>query len=350
MTWWANQSAQSKKQIVRFLNVKKHKAVKLYQDLPMVLFGLLSGQIAALAYPDAMLWKVVKDASVTGKIQMKKTPIRKIKRGMIVAKGNKTLHARLETALKAYLLTPEFRQTYHKWLATLHDLTSQKAAEWEILTAKHEAEISNLAKTTFLAAASHDVRQQLQALGMFLSVLDDKLTAAPPSKDEAIPVLVERMNDSVFVLNGLFDSLLDISKLESQTLEPEITEFDVGGLMSRLAGQFESQAIAKGLKFKSNITKIKIRCDEALLSQILSNFLGNAIRYTDSGQIDFCAHLDGNLISIEVKDTGIGIPKDKVGKYSITSITWATRIVTERKEWDSVLLSPREQLTCLDWP
>jgi hypothetical protein len=60
------------KKIVRFLNVKKHKAVKLYQDLPMVLFGLLSGQIAALAYPDAMLWKVVKDASVTGKIQMKK--------------------------------------------------------------------------------------------------------------------------------------------------------------------------------------------------------------------------------------------------------------------------------------
>jgi mono/diheme cytochrome c family protein len=143
----------------------------------------------------------------------------------------------------------------------------------------------NLAKSTFLAAASHDVRQLLQAMGMFLSVLNDKLLATPAGKDETIHSLMERLDGSVSVLNGLFASLLDISKLELQTLQPEISVFNVGDLMLRLAGQFESQAQAKGLGFSVDIPDFTVQSDEALLSQILSNFLGNAIRYTDAGKI-----------------------------------------------------------------
>ncbi|MBT8004636.1 MAG: hybrid sensor histidine kinase/response regulator, partial [Rhodospirillales bacterium] len=169
-------------------------------------------------------------------------------------------------------------------------------------------------KSTFLAAASHDVRQPLQALELFLSVLGEKLSATSVSKDKSIQTLIDRINDSVSALDGLFASLLDISKLESQTLRPEMTEFDVGALIVQLAGQYETQAQAKGLKFKIDPGQFKVRCDEALLSQILSNFLSNSIRYTESGEISFSAHQTGDQVRIEVTDSGIGIANDKINK------------------------------------
>ncbi|MBT6219570.1 MAG: PAS domain S-box protein [Rhodospirillaceae bacterium] len=211
------------------------------------------------------------------------------------------------------LTVSEFKSASEtKFIGTLHDLTTQKETEQQLVSAKQEAEAANLAKSTFLAAASHDVRQPLQAMGMFLSVLSDKISSTRTGKDESIQTLMERMDGSVSVLNGLFDSLLDISKLEAQTLQPEISEFDIGDLMSRLAGQFDPQVQAKGLHFKSEILEVKVRSDEALLSQILSNFLGNALRYTNAGEIFFGACREGNDVNIEIKDTGIGIPKDKV--------------------------------------
>ncbi|MBT3765804.1 MAG: response regulator [Rhodospirillaceae bacterium] len=183
-----------------------------------------------------------------------------------------------------------------------------------LVEARVQAESSNRAKSTFLAAASHDVRQPLQALELFLSVLGEKLSATSVSKDKSIQTLIDRINDSVSALDGLFASLLDISKLESQTLRPEMTEFDVGALIVQLAGQYETQAQAKGLKFKIDPGQFKVRCDEALLSQILSNFLSNSIRYTESGEISFSAHQTGDQVRIEVTDSGIGIANDKINK------------------------------------
>ncbi|MBT3906579.1 MAG: PAS domain S-box protein [Rhodospirillales bacterium] len=200
-----------------------------------------------------------------------------------------------------------------KYIGTLHDLTARKESEQDLITARLEAESANQAKTTFLASASHDVRQPLQALGMFLSVLEDKLFATSVGKDETIQTLVGRMNDSVTALDGLFSSLLEISKLDAGTLTPNLSDFGLDALMSRLFGQFEAQAKAKGLNFSMEAAEYRVRCDEALLSQILSNFLGNAIRYTENGKISFAARQSGGRINIEVTDTGIGIPSDKVG-------------------------------------
>ncbi|MBT3768037.1 MAG: PAS domain-containing protein [Rhodospirillaceae bacterium] len=199
------------------------------------------------------------------------------------------------------------------------DITNQKKAnnslaqnEIKLKAALSKADEANQAKSIFLAAASHDVRQPLQSMGMFLSVLEDKLSKTPVGKEKTVQALVDRMNDSVSVLTGLFDSLLEISKLESQTLEPIITEFNVAELVARLAGQFESRARDKGLDFKVVSGDFKIQCDKTLVSQILSNFLSNAIRYTDTGEILFGVYRQGRQISIEVKDAGIGISETNI--------------------------------------
>ena len=192
------------------------------------------------------------------------------------------------------------------------DVTKLKNTEDELRQAKAIADEASRAKSTFLAAASHDVRQPLQALGMFLSVLGDKLSTPPIKNNQTIQILVARMNDSVSALSGLFNSLLDVSKLESQTLDPEISEFDVGELISRLSGQFEPQAKAKGLILKTKTAELRVRSDEALLSQVLSNFLGNAIHYTDEGEILFSVRLRKNHVGIQVTDSGIGIAKEKI--------------------------------------
>ncbi len=121
------------------------------------------------------------------------------------------------------------------------------------------------------------------------------------------------MNVYVSALNGLFDSLLDISKLEAGTLKPEITEFNVGDLMTRLSGQFETQATAKGIVLKTEpANNLQIQYDETLLSQILSTFLSNVVRYTETGEIIFRVHQSENQVRIEIQDTGIGIPEDKL--------------------------------------
>ncbi|MBT6218372.1 MAG: HAMP domain-containing histidine kinase, partial [Rhodospirillaceae bacterium] len=113
-------------------------------------------------------------------------------------------------------------------------------------------------------------------------------------------------------ITGMFDTLLDISKLEAQTLTPTITEFSVGIFMQRLFGQFEPQAKEKGLGFNFESTELRTLCDETMLGQILSNFLSNAIRYTDAGEVIFRAHQDGDNIRIEVQDKGIGISKENL--------------------------------------
>jgi PAS domain S-box-containing protein len=192
------------------------------------------------------------------------------------------------------------------------DISTRKLAEESLQKSKEIADDASRAKSTFLAAASHDVRQPLQAMGLFLSVLDDKLAESSVGSDETIQSLVARMNDSVSVLTGMFDTLLDISKLEAQTLTPTITEFSVGIFMQRLFGQFEPQAKEKGLGFNFESTELRTLCDETMLGQILSNFLSNAIRYTDAGEVIFRAHQDGDNIRIEVQDKGIGISKENL--------------------------------------
>jgi PAS domain S-box-containing protein len=188
------------------------------------------------------------------------------------------------------------------YFAFMHDQSAQQNFEDELFAAKDAAEAANVAKTRFLAAASHDLRQPLQALGMFVSVLAERVA------DSEQVNLVARIQDSVSALEGLLNSLLDVSKLEAGLVVPQKGDFAAFPMMTRLAGEFEPLCEVEGLMLMAVPSTLMVRSDPALLERILRNLLNNAVRYTNSGRILFGCRRRGHMLRFEVWDTGIGIP------------------------------------------
>ncbi|MGE5477975.1 MAG: PAS domain S-box protein [Bacteroidales bacterium] len=192
------------------------------------------------------------------------------------------------------------------YFAFMHDNTHQQLFEDELFKAKEAAEEANVAKTRFLAAASHDLRQPMQALGMFVAVL------AGRPMDAAQETLVSRIQDSVTALEGLLNSLLDVSKLEAGLVVPHQSEFPVAGMMERLAAEFEPLCAAAGLQLTVVPTRAVVHSDPALLERILRNLLNNAVRYTKTGRVLFGCRRQGRKLLFQVWDTGIGIPQGEI--------------------------------------
>ncbi|MGE5546380.1 MAG: PAS domain S-box protein [Solirubrobacterales bacterium] len=192
------------------------------------------------------------------------------------------------------------------YFAFMHDHTAQQLFEDELYGAKEAAEEANVAKTRFLASASHDLRQPLQALSMFVAVL------AAKNKEAEQVGLITRIQDSVTALEGLLNSLLDVSKLEAGLIVPVPDDFSVRTMMDRLASEFEPLCEAEGLKLSVVPSSRAIRSDPSLLDRILRNLLNNAVRYTKQGRILFGCRRRGRMLRIEVWDTGIGIPASEL--------------------------------------
>lgn len=192
------------------------------------------------------------------------------------------------------------------FFAFMHDHTEQQEFEDQLFDAKEAAEEAALAKTRFLAAASHDLRQPMQALAMFVEVLARR--AMPPDQN----ALVGRIQDSVTALDGLLNGLLDISKLEAGLVEPHLGQFSLSAMMGRLAAEFSPPCQEQGLTFKMVPSRAVVHSDPILLERILRNLLSNAVRYTRSGRILFGCRRHGSSVRIEVWDTGIGIPEAEI--------------------------------------
>ena len=189
------------------------------------------------------------------------------------------------------------------YFAFMHDNTDRQLFEDELFDAKEAAEEANVAKTRFLAAASHDLRQPMQALSMFVAVL------AGRAMDPAQAALVTRIQDSVTALDGLLNGLLDVSKLEAGLVVPHQSSFSVAGMMDRLAAEFEPLCAAEGLRLSVVPSTVMVHSDPALLERILRNLLNNAVRYTQTGRILFGCRRRGKSVAFQVCDTGIGIPQ-----------------------------------------
>ena len=170
---------------------------------------------------------------------------------------------------------------------------------------KDEAEWANLAKSKFLAAASHDLRQPLHALSLFTSVLNDSNQTSGNRK------VVGQIVTTVHALESLFNALLDISRLDAGTMLVEKSHFSLQSMLDRLANDFDRQASEKGLHIIWPKTNLIIYSDINLFEQILRNFISNAIRYTPAGHIEIRCRQTGKQVLVEVIDTGIGIPQDK---------------------------------------
>jgi signal transduction histidine kinase len=174
---------------------------------------------------------------------------------------------------------------------------------------KDEAERANQAKSKFLAAASHDLRQPLYSLSLFTSILDEM------TKDEKTRKIIEKINMSVDSLKGLFDALLDISKLDAGVIVAKKDSLSLKPLFNKLANSFDLAASEKGLLIHWPENCYNVISEDKLLEQILRNYIENAIRYTEEGSITVQCEEKGeeegeqgnNRVVIRVTDTGIGI-------------------------------------------
>jgi signal transduction histidine kinase len=170
---------------------------------------------------------------------------------------------------------------------------------------KEKAEISSRDKTRFLASASHDLRQPVHALTLFADALQAELTS------EKSKSLLGNIGRSIEAINQLLSSLLDISKLDANIIMANPEHFSLSPLLSQLDAEYAPQARAKGLGWQLQDSGLIVYSDRVLLETILRNLISNAIRYTRNGHIAVNCRQHGAEVSIEITDTGIGIPDDK---------------------------------------
>jgi signal transduction histidine kinase len=169
----------------------------------------------------------------------------------------------------------------------------------------NELAVANLAKSRFLATASHDLRQPLHALGLFVAQLNARMKANERSQ------VIDRIHDALANMNELFSQLLDVSKLDSGVLTPNLTEFPIAHLLKRIEATFAESAQRKQLSLRVVPSSRWVRSDVIMLERILINLVSNAVRYTSDGGIVVGCRKRGEHLQIEVWDTGPGIPPDQ---------------------------------------
>jgi len=190
--------------------------------------------------------------------------------------------------------------------AAIRDVTDRRRVQIELLAARESADRANLAKSRFLATASHDLRQPLQALGLLTGSLR-RMVSDPDISD-----VLTHQERAIGAMSRLLNALLDISKLESGAIRPEIADFRVAALFEDLRHEFAGLAADKGLQLAIEPCADAIHSDQALVGQVLRNLVSNAIKYTRQGCVRLrCLH-DRAFVRLEVLDTGIGIPASQL--------------------------------------
>jgi Na+/proline symporter/signal transduction histidine kinase/CheY-like chemotaxis protein len=178
----------------------------------------------------------------------------------------------------------------------------------ELALAKSTAEDANISKTRFLAAASHDILQPLNAARLYVTSLVERQNGGEDSR------LVENIDDSLEAIEEILGALLDISRLDAGAMTTSITSFKMADLMRSLEIEFAPIARAKGLDLTFVPCSLPVESDRSLLRRLLQNFISNAIKYTPRGRVLVGCRRHGQSLKIEVYDTGVGIPVMKRGE------------------------------------
>ncbi|MCA0433687.1 MAG: PAS-domain containing protein [Proteobacteria bacterium] len=175
----------------------------------------------------------------------------------------------------------------------------------ELEKARAEAERANLSKTRFIAAASHDILQPLNAARLFTSTLVEQQDVTPHAET------VKNVDAALEAVEDILSTVLDISRLDAGAVKPELTSFPVRDLFATLDREFQPAASKKNLNLRFTRTTVLVRSDRKLLRRILQNLVSNAIKYTDKGSVLVAVKRRGEQAVIEVRDSGPGIPKEK---------------------------------------
>ena len=178
----------------------------------------------------------------------------------------------------------------------------------ELALAKSAAEDASISKTRFLAAASHDILQPLNAARLYVTSLVERQSGGEDSR------LVENIDDSLEAIEEILGALLDISRLDAGAMTTSITSFKMADLMRSLEIEFAPIARARGLKLKFVPCSLPVESDRLLLRRLLQNFISNAIKYTPRGRVLVGCRRRGQSLQVSVYDTGVGIPVQKRGE------------------------------------
>jgi PAS domain S-box-containing protein len=182
------------------------------------------------------------------------------------------------------------------------DVTDAREAAETLRVARDSAEAADRAKTRFLAAASHDLRQPLQAAILLADLLAQRPGAGTPAR-------VDGLRRALDDMKRLVDSLFDVSRLDSGAVQPEITAFPLQMLLDQITIGFRKLAEGKGVALVVAPTDAVVCSDRVLLARMLSNLIENAVRYTSVGHVMIECQQVGARLHIRIEDTGIGISK-----------------------------------------
>ncbi|WP_247895831.1 hybrid sensor histidine kinase/response regulator [Azospirillum brasilense] len=212
-------------------------------------------------------------------------------------------------------------------ICTLRDVGERKAMELALQRAKDEADEANRAKSKFLAAASHDLRQPMQSMFLFTGILHRFI------HDEQGQRSLEMLERGLDTLKGLLDSLLDVSRLDAGAVDPRVEPFPLNSLLDEIAASYAPILESKKLAFRIVQDRAAtVLSDRVLLGRMVRNLLENAVKYTERGAVQIAVHVQGGRtkgdgargdkargdgaqggqVRIEVSDTGIGIPPDQL--------------------------------------
>jgi Na+/proline symporter/signal transduction histidine kinase/ActR/RegA family two-component response regulator len=213
-------------------------------------------------------------------------------------------------------ITPSVRaaEALERANATLERRVRERTGELtrlnaELERAKAEADDANVSKTRFIAAASHDILQPLNAARLYVTSLIERQRQEDARGEDSD--LVQHIDASLEAVEEIFAALLDISRLDTGAMKAELTDFRIDELLQRLDVEFAPLAREKGLDLIFMPCSLMVRSDRRLLRRLLQNLVSNAIKYTPKGRVLVGCRRHGTKLRIEVYDTGIGIPHAK---------------------------------------
>ncbi len=189
---------------------------------------------------------------------------------------------------------------HNQLLATLRLRFANQALADDLRVQKDRAEEANISKSRFLASASHDLRQPIHALGLFIGAL------SPRRMDGEARQLVDHIARSVRALDDMFAALLDISKFDAGVIHARIQPVAIGPLLARLGRDYAAEASAKGIALRTVPSSLIVRTDPVLMERVLRNLIANAVRHTPRGRVLIGVRRGGGL-RLAVHDTGPGI-------------------------------------------
>ena len=232
-------------------------------------------------------------------------------RGLVIeVRTNRMPHSGLVTTFTDITPSVKAAEALERANASLERRVRERTGELTLLNAeleraKAEADEANVSKTRFVAAASHDILQPLNAARLYVTSLIERQRAGEDSD------LVQNIDASLEAVEEIFTALLEISRLDTGAMKPEIANFRIDDLLHRLEVEFAPIARGKGLKLEFMPCSLTVRSDRRLLRRLLQNLISNAIKYTPEGRVLVGCRRHGDKLRIEVYDTGIGIPQAK---------------------------------------